>query len=124
MNELQDFNLDDLYDKLHLTDDEFDQWLASIGLLHGSMDCICGQPMHFKQRPDGKKFWVCYRAMHRPAKPHKGYKLGTFFESAKLSNKQIFKLSYFWAMSFSIDQAEFETRIAHRIVVSLGVKRD
>ena len=69
MNELQDFNLDDLYDKLHLTDDEFDQWLASIGLLHGSMDCICGQPMHFKQRPDGKKFWVCYRAMHRPAKP-------------------------------------------------------
>ena len=41
MNELQDFNLDDLYDKLHLTDDEFDQWLASIGLLHGSMDCIC-----------------------------------------------------------------------------------
>ena len=30
MNELQDFNLDDLYERLQLPEDEVDDWLASL----------------------------------------------------------------------------------------------
>ena len=39
MEELQDFKLADLFAKLRLDDDEFHEWLADIGLLHGSRTC-------------------------------------------------------------------------------------
>ena len=45
MEELQDFKLDDLYDKLRLEEDEFQEWLSEIGLLHASRTCACGNPM-------------------------------------------------------------------------------
>ena len=45
-NDLQDFKLDDLYESIALPDQDFKQFMASQGLLHGSMDCPrCQQPM-------------------------------------------------------------------------------
>ena len=44
MEELRNFNLKKLHDKLRLEDNDFDQWLESIGLLHGRRTCsICDQ---------------------------------------------------------------------------------
>jgi hypothetical protein len=52
MEELQDFKLDDLYDKLRLEEDEFQEWLSEIGLLHASRTCACGNPI--RKNKDGR----------------------------------------------------------------------
>lgn len=39
----------------------------------------------------------------------RGYRVGTFFENSKLSFKQSFRLSYYWAMDLPIEYAEFQT---------------
>lgn len=118
MNELQEFNLDDLYEKFRLSDEEFDYWLASLRLLHRSMTCTCGQPMRLKQTRSGKKLWQCNRAVHRPEQPQKGFKKGTFFENSTLTTKEIFKLSYFWAMRYPIEHVEHEMpSISHPTIV-------
>ena len=36
IEEFQDLNLQDLYMKLQLSDNDFDDWLIAMGLLHGS----------------------------------------------------------------------------------------
>uniref|UniRef100_A0A914CAG7 Mos1 transposase HTH domain-containing protein n=1 Tax=Acrobeloides nanus TaxID=290746 RepID=A0A914CAG7_9BILA len=76
-------------------------WLVSMRLLHGSMQCQCGANMKLIFGTHGKR----------------GFKIRTFFEGALLNYKDIFKLSYFWAMRQRVVYAEFETGIAHRHVV-------
>jgi hypothetical protein len=48
LNEFQEFKLDDLYAKLMLSDEDFENWLTTKGLLHGSMQrnlrCLPGAP--------------------------------------------------------------------------------
>jgi IS1 family transposase len=118
MNELQDFRLDDLYEKMQLEDDEFQDWLVSLGLLNGRYPCTCGNSMKKKRRSSGQIVWECNRAYHRPTQIRRGYKDGTFFENSNISFQQVFKLSYLWAMNHSVEYAEYETQLAHRIVVS------
>lgn len=80
-NELQDFTLSDLYQKMFLPDRDFEIWLASQGILHGSMDCPrCQQPMILEQpsNPNSHTFWRCNRAVHRPEKPKRGFKAYEF----------------------------------------------
>ena len=84
MEELQDFKLADLFAKLRLDDDEFHEWLADIGLLHGSRTCTCGNLMKRHRAGSGSIHWRCNRAMHRPSQPSIGFKVGTFFENAQL----------------------------------------
>ena len=43
MEQLIDFNMEKLYKKLALTDDQFDNWLVELGLLHNRMICECGE---------------------------------------------------------------------------------
>uniref|UniRef100_A0A914E1S3 Uncharacterized protein n=1 Tax=Acrobeloides nanus TaxID=290746 RepID=A0A914E1S3_9BILA len=69
MEELQDFKLDDLYDKLRLEEDEFQAWLSEIGLLHASSTCACGNPMRKNRDGHGILHWRCFRAVYRPAAP-------------------------------------------------------
>lgn len=117
INELQDFRLNDLYEKLRLGDEEFEDWLVSMNLLNGSMQCTCGSQMKLIFH-NGVKNWKCNRRTPEHTKGlMKGYKVGTFFEHAHLSCKDVFKLSYFWAMKHSIEYAEFETQIVHHIIV-------
>uniref|UniRef100_A0A914DRC1 Uncharacterized protein n=1 Tax=Acrobeloides nanus TaxID=290746 RepID=A0A914DRC1_9BILA len=73
MEELQDFKLDDLYDKLRLEEDEFQEWLSEIGLLHASRTCACGNPMRKNRDERGILHWRCFRAVHRPAAPTIGF---------------------------------------------------
>lgn len=76
INELQDFKLDDLYAHLALSDEEFDHWLISLGLQHGSMNCPrCHRPMNLELGSHGNKVWRCNRKDHRPEKPKIGYKV-------------------------------------------------
>jgi transposase len=120
IDDLQDFKLDDLYSKLALDEDEFDNYLASLGLLNGSMICStggCNRPMILREGSHGNKIWRCNRKIHRPGQPKKGYKVGTFFEKSYLSYKQIFKLSYLWAMRHSVEYAVFETGITEKTVI-------
>ena len=79
MEELQDFKLADLFAKLRLDDDEFHEWLADIGLLHGSRTCTCGNMMKRYRAGSGSLHWRCKRAVHRPSQPSIGFKVGTFF---------------------------------------------
>ena len=92
-------------------------WLVSMRLLHGSMQCQCGANMKLIFGTHGSKVWRCNRRLHRPNTPERGFKIRTFFEGALLNYKDIFKLSYFWAMRQRVVYAEFETGIAHRHVV-------
>ena len=66
--------------------------------------------------------WRCFRAVHRPAAPTIGFKVGTFFENANLDLKTIFKLAYLWCMNLPLEYAEFETEVAHRHVVDCHKK--
>jgi hypothetical protein len=73
INELQDFRLDDLYAKLRLMDEEFEDWLVSMGFLNSSMNCTCGLAMKKKRESSGRIMWSCNRALHRSDQPRKGY---------------------------------------------------
>src|SRR6185437_16180511 len=117
MDELQNFKLDDLYEKLSLDDENFQDSLAEIGLLHASRTCNCGSPMKKELDGHGVLQWRCNRAMHRPSRPTLGFKMGTFFEESRLDFKTIFKLSYLWRMNLPLEYAEFETEVGHRHVV-------
>jgi hypothetical protein len=82
IDELRDMNLQELYGKLQLSDEEFDDWLTSMGLLHRHQVCdFCGDPM---KHEIGRMTWVCYKRDCRRAAggimPRKGLFAGTFFE--------------------------------------------
>ena len=112
LNDLQDFRQRDLYAMLRLPDEEFQDRLVSMGLLNGSMDCTCGLPMKKKESSRGVLEWQCNRAIHRPSKPTKGFKVGTFFERSELGLKAIFELSYMWARNVTRaleKRADFES---------------
>lgn len=117
-DELRDMNLRELYQKMEqLTDEEFDDWLESMGLLHAFQVCdSCGNRM----RPTGTLMYVCHRRRCRRGntKPQKGRYAGTFFEHAHISHKLIFLLSYFWAQGLgTMEKVEFETKIGHNAIV-------
>jgi len=117
MEELQDFKLVDLFEKMRLEGNEFHKWLANIGLLHGSRTCTCGNAMEKHRAGSGSLHWRCNRAMHRPSQPSIGFKVGTFFEDVRLDCKTIFKLTYLWCMNLPLEYAEFETEVGHPNVV-------
>lgn len=48
MDELKTFTLHDLFDKLRLFDEQFEQWLKEIGLMHSQRICECGNAMRYK----------------------------------------------------------------------------
>jgi hypothetical protein len=44
--ELHEMNLLELYEKLRMSDNDFERWMTNLGLLHSSMLCDnCQQPM-------------------------------------------------------------------------------
>lgn len=66
INELQDFKLEELHEKLRLGDEEFEDWLKSMGLIPSSMRCRCGEPMKLSTSAHGGKIWRCNKRVHRP----------------------------------------------------------
>lgn len=121
--ELRSMNLQDLYAKLQLTDNEFDDWLKQLGLLHRSQICdTCGDRMS----EDGRnRRYVCNKSRCRPygTKPSKGLYAGTFFEDAKIHRKTIFLISYFWAQDYgSYKKVAFETKVNLKTITHYFIK--
>ena len=57
--ELHEMNLLELYEKLRMSDNDFERWMTNLGLLHSSMLCDnCQQPMI--DRMQGRnRYWIC-----------------------------------------------------------------
>lgn len=76
--EFQGMNYRDLCEKLLLTDDEFENWMKSQGLIHRSMTCNnCQEPMH-DRKLGRNRYWICEKGTcrHGPndkTKPNKGF---------------------------------------------------
>lgn len=51
-----------------------------------------------------------------------GFKVDTFFEEAKLTYKQIWRLSFYWAHDYPIEMAEYLSQISHPTVVAFYAK--
>ena len=48
--------MEKLYQKIALTDDEFNKWLIELGLLHRRMTCVCGSEMVIKKAKEGERY--------------------------------------------------------------------
>ena len=112
MEQLKNFKAIDLYQKLLLTDNEFDAWLEELGLLHGKRTCHkCGGRTTITVSK-GEKYGS-WRCTTRNCRAKQGYLCGTFFEGTHLTTKQIFHLSYLWAhRPGTYDELEFQTGIS------------
>ena len=75
MDELRGFNEEKLWRKMFMDDDEFENWLKDLGLLHQRRYC-CDKEMNLCSPRRGENWgrWKCSRC-----KKEKGYLTGTFF---------------------------------------------
>ena len=71
---MRGFTMQKLYAKLALTDNEFDAWLESIGLLHSTRTCECGREMKIKAKI-GRRYgtWRCNGSGCKKDKVHNNY---------------------------------------------------
>ena len=134
MESLKNFKDEGLFQVLNMRDEDFENWLKSMKLLHQARICECGLEMKYKWKKDREQpLWSCYsKANHGEKQPTCGFYSGTFFANAHLSpkqvlkisfnfifkfSKQIFRLSYYWARNmYTQDEIEFQTGIQHAIV--------
>lgn len=93
MEELKEFKLRDLFDKLRLSDKEFENWFKELNLLHTQRVCECGKAMCYKWIKNRRNpLWICnWRKNHNGKQPSKGFYEGTFFADSHLSIKQVRK---------------------------------
>lgn len=74
----------DVFAKIALADDEFDEWLANIGLLHSRRTCPrCQGEMGRKNAQVGKRYgaWRCKSDLC--GRKELGFLVGTFFQVKK-----------------------------------------
>ena len=91
---LKNFNAKQLYRQLELSDDRFEAWLKTLGLLHTSRVCVCGGFMQVRTKANT---WVrMYRCTSKCCRKEVGFFTGTWFEGSHLTPKEIFQMSYFW----------------------------
>ena len=99
MDCLLSFNRRTLKEKLALLDEDFEAWMVSLHLLFMVRVCSCGAGMTLctemkKGRVKGNRYFRCKR---RECRKKVGFYSGTFFEHSKLSLKDVFCLSAYWA---------------------------
>ena len=97
-----------LYAKLALTDNEFDAWLESIGLLHSTRTCECGREMKIKAKV-GRRYgtWRCNGSGCKKEKVHNNYLIlrVLYFRDiwrahsllGAIQKQKIFEFTYWWA---------------------------
>ena len=92
MDELRGFNDEKLWRKMFMDDDEFENLLKDLGLLHRRRLC-CDKEMNVCAPKAGENWghWRCSRC-----RKTKGYLTGTFFAGTHLSLKDVFRLSFYW----------------------------
>ena len=85
MEQLKNFSIIDLCEKLKLSDD-FDAWLEQLGLLHGKRTCsACGGRTTIKAIKDSR--YGSWRCTTKNCRKEQGYLCGTFFQGTHLDLK-------------------------------------
>jgi hypothetical protein len=119
LNDLQNMTLTELIIKSESPD--FENLLASMGLLHVSMPCHrCGKKMAVDLHGNSKR-WRCNARPCRDQSPiiKQGFYVGTYFESSALPIKTIFILSYYFLHQYGTwDDIQFELKIGGRDTLS------
>ncbi|KAL7076325.1 hypothetical protein ACQ4LE_004230 [Meloidogyne hapla] len=118
MEQLKNFKLSHISEKVHLNDNDFDSWLEELGLLHKKRTCNkCGGETTMKVI-EGSRYGI-WQCTTENCGATQDYLSGTFFEGANLTTKKIFQLSYLWAHQFGkYDLFVHETRIDRTVVVA------
>ncbi|EPB75044.1 hypothetical protein ANCCEY_05864 [Ancylostoma ceylanicum] len=118
--ELKDFTLAEVFEKMKLSDGEFEDWLRTIALL-GTPRCgSCRRPMKLRREDN---MWICHLRECRTGpygstKPSTPVKKGSFFDKAHFPLAKIFALSYFWIHNLGlVVDKEYELGIGHSTVV-------
>lgn len=81
MEELRNFTMKHVMAKLTLDNDEFDEWLTDLGLLHSLRICPrCGREMGQIKAKAGERYgaWRCRSDIC--GRKEVGYLVGTFFQ--------------------------------------------
>ncbi|EYC20991.1 hypothetical protein Y032_0020g170 [Ancylostoma ceylanicum] len=119
-NELRDFTLSDVFDKLKMEGGEFEDWLRSVALLGTPICRSCQRSMRLR-RDDN--MWICHTRDCRSGpsgntKPSIPAKKGSFFDTARIPLAKIFALSYFWVSSLGlVVDKKYELGIGHDAIV-------
>ncbi|WKY15587.1 hypothetical protein Q1695_000790 [Nippostrongylus brasiliensis] len=108
-NELQDFKLEDVFEKLEMDTAAFQDLFRCIGLLATPLCPTCRGSMTKSQ---AAVKWRCGRRACRTGRsgettPSVPVGKGSFFEHTNLPEAEIFALSYFWLHELgTVDQKE------------------
>ena len=117
MEELINFNARKLYQKLFMSDDEFDMWLKRLGLLFTERACVCGGKMGLKRKPDER--YPSWRCTRNSCRKERGYLVETWFEGTHLTLKEVFHLSYLWSrQTHDHDEIMFDMQRQDRSTIS------
>ncbi|VDK67022.1 unnamed protein product [Cylicostephanus goldi] len=112
--ELRDFTLADVFEKLRMDDDSFEEWLRSIGLLASPRCSSCQRPMTLN---------YCYRRDCRYGpngnnKPFATILGGSFFSQCRIAVVKVFALSYLWVRELGlVKDKSYELGIGHTSIV-------
>ncbi|XP_068093510.1 coiled-coil-helix-coiled-coil-helix domain-containing protein 7 isoform X1 [Hyperolius riggenbachi] len=124
MDVLRDINLFQLFDHLTQSDEDFDEWLKDLGLLHKRRTCTrCGNNSMRMYGTCGTRTgrkWTCNRRPCRESgsKMRIGFYADTFFEGSHLGPKKVLHLSYFYLHEIgTLAQMEYEVGITHQAAV-------
>jgi len=119
MEALKNFNAKQMFERLALPDGEFDDWLRGMGLFHTKRTCECGARMRLRVPQHNERYgkWRCTRK--RGCGKEMGYLVGTWFEGTRLTVKEIFQLSYYFArQTHSQDEIQFDMQRADGSTIS------
>lgn len=90
------------------TEDEFDEYIAELGLLHSKRSCpSCGSSMRLSAQKDRTRLkWECYkRTCRQPGIKRKiGFTVDTFFERSTSERKKIFLLAHYYACELGMQK--------------------
>ena len=92
LDSLKNFTITALHIKLNLPEQEFQQWLTDLGLLHKKRTCVCGREMR-KEKHHQYGRWVCKMKTCRKTT---GALVGTFFSKFNLALQKVMQVFYFF----------------------------
>ncbi|KHJ98533.1 hypothetical protein OESDEN_01483 [Oesophagostomum dentatum] len=118
--ELRDFTLSDIFEKLKVEDQAFEGWLRSIGLLATPR---CRSCQHLMRLDNNINVWICHRRECRfgptgNSKPTINIRKDSFFSKAKIPLSEIFAMSYFWLHNIGlVGDKDYELGVGHTSVM-------
>ncbi|XGW33808.1 hypothetical protein V3C99_017902 [Haemonchus contortus] len=118
--ELMDFSLKDVFEKLQMDHLQFQDWLRLMGLMSTP---LCPSCQVFMTNDEHHNGWVCNRRSCRTGstnetKVYVPAKIGSFFDKSNLGESTAFALSYFWLHDIGkVKDKAYELHMNPRTVV-------